>query len=453
MTPIDDGNLQIKQLERILAAQAQRDRRKLVIARAEIEALSQKVAMLEGSLSRRAGAPARRVIRLLRRLVARPGPQDKVAEPMAAPAARGRALVIDHHWPRPDRDSGSVDIVNLVQALAALGFETILAASQEHEGKQPARERLIEHGVRCLQDWESASVDSFIRDYGLSLDLCVMCRVFCGGAFLESLQRHAPQARLVFNSIDLNYLREERRAQLEQDDVLTSLIPKLREREEHLIRSSDATFVVSSVESDLLRETMPGSLVVQMPLARRIHKPANTFSQRSGIGFIGGFSHAPNIDAIRYFLKDIWPSIQRALPDCELSIVGAGAPADLADGYDKVRILGHLDDVAPWFEQLRATIAPLRYGAGAKGKVASSLAHGVPCILTSVASEGMSLIEQEGVIVQDDPEEFAEAVVAAYVNEDYWRTLSCSGLSYAKRILSVDAWQGRLDTTLHLIGI
>jgi glycosyltransferase involved in cell wall biosynthesis len=451
MTRADDDGRKNEQLKQIAAAQARRDRVKLVAAQAEIKALSRKIAMLEGSLSRRAGGPARRAIRLMRRLLKRPAglatvPANKKTRP------RGLALIIDHHWPQPDRDSGSIDIVNLAQALASLGFDTILAASKEHDGDQPARNRLIAQGVRCLKQDDAASVDAFIHHHGSSIDLCVMCRVFCGGEFLESLQTHAPQARLLFNSIDLNYLREERRAMLLQDENLLKIVQQLRDREEHVIRSSDATLVVSTVEEELLAETMPGSLVVQMPLARGLHTPTKGFAERSGIGFIGGFSHAPNVDAVRYFIDDIWPQVRIALPDCDFSIVGPDAPNDLANGVDNVRVLGYQAEIGPWFESLRLTVAPLRFGAGAKGKVASSLAHGVPCIVTGIAAEGMSLSEQDGILIRATASEFAEAVVHAYSDAAHWHELSRAGLAFAEQGLSLAAWQARLDGVLYVIG-
>jgi len=449
MTRISGERVTAEQLERIAAIRARRDRAKMVAAHQEILALRSKVFMLEHSLSRRAGGPARRVIRLLRRLLGRRS--DAAAGP-ASGGRRGLALVIDHHWPEPDRDSGSMDIVNLMAALDRLGFEAILAASEAHHGPQPARDRLAAQGVRCLRPDDAASVADFIRRRGPSIDLCVMCRVYCGGAFLELLQHHAWQARLIFNSIDLNFLREERRARVLQDEAVLAGVAELRDREEHLIRSSDMTFVVSATEQALLAESIPEGLTVQMPLARRICKPVKTFDERRGIGFIGGFGHAPNLDAVRYFLDEIWPRVRSVLPGCAFSIVGPDAPADLAAGAEDVRVVGYLGDVGPWFESLRLTVAPLRFGAGAKGKVASSLAHGVPSIVTSIASEGMSLADEEGVLVRDTPSAFAEALVRAYTNEDRWRTLSFAGLVYAERMLSLEAWEARLEAALGLIG-
>ena len=452
ITLLDDDGLTAERLQNIAALQAARDRAKLLAVQARAEALESRVRTLERSLSWRAGGPARRVIRALRRLPF--GTPIMASDPPAAnPARRGVALVVDHHWPMPDRDSGSVDIVNLVQALTDLGFDTILAASREHGGPQPARERLVAQGVRCLAPEDTDSVEAFIQTCGSSFALCVMCRVYCGGEFFEQLRLHAPQARIVFNSIDLHYLREERRAQILQDEDLFEQVQQLRAREEHLVRNSDATLVVSTVERDLLAAAMPSSLVVHMPLARELKPPRQGFAERSGIGFIGGFAHAPNIDAVRYFLEDIWPRVQEELPGCVFSIVGADAPEDLAAGSSNVDVLGHLQDIDPWFESVRVTVAPLRYGAGAKGKVASSLARGVPCIATSLASEGMALTEHKAIAVQDSPADFAKAIVDTYTHEGPWRTMSLAGLDYVNKMLSPDRWQQRLDATLRLLGV
>ena len=431
----------------VAAAQAVRDRERLVALSAVAKALQSRVEYLESR-------PVHRMWESLRRVRRRAGGAD---EPMRQPggtvASRGLALVIDHHWPRPDRDAGSVKLVLMVESLRALGFETILAASEEHVGEQPARAALEKAGLRCLRPEDAASVPAYLASHGWSIDLCVLYRVFCGGAFLEQVQEHCTKARLVFDSSDLNYLREERRAEATNDEALRALLPQIRMREEHVVRCCDATIVVSDFEADLLAQTLPESFVVRLPLAYPIHPPVTAFEQRAGIGFIGGFEHAPNGNAVRYFLADIWPLLRRALPECGLTIVGADPPAGLLDGMEgPVRVLGHVPDVGPWFESLRLTIAPLRYGAGTKGKVASSLAAGVPCVATSVAAEGMALADA-GVLVADDPASFVEAICAAYSDADNWRRLSRCALGYAERMLSEAGWRAQLDAMLRRIGV
>lgn len=437
--------------ERIAAAQGRRDRARLAAAQDEIAALRRRVEELERSPSRLVLAPARKALHAVQRVLRPTAPAAERSIP--AIASRGLALIIDDQWPQTDRDAGSVEIVGLVSALRQLGFEPILAAAKQHDGAQPARDRLVAQGIRCLQPGDAGSVAQFILQRGLEVDLCVLCRVFCGGEFLELVQRHCGRARVVFNAIDLNFLREQRKAEVTQDAGLGAVVQRLREREEYVIRSCDATMVVSQAELDLLADTMPDCLVVQMPLARAVQAPATHFADRRGIGFIGSFAHTPNLDAIRYFLAEIWPLVRRSLPDCELTIVGADPPADLLDGTaGSIRLLGHVPDVAPWFESLRLTVAPLRFGSGAKGKVASSLAAGIPCIVTSVASEGMALARETGVIVADDPASFAAALVRAYGDAALWAELSCGALAYAGRVLSPAGWQLRLDAMLRRIG-
>jgi glycosyltransferase involved in cell wall biosynthesis len=118
-----------------------------------------------------------------------------------------------------------------------------------------------------------------------------------------------------------------------------------------------------------------------------------------------------------------------------------------------VRALGHLPDVGPWFEGLRLTVAPLRFGAGAKGKVASSLAAGVPCVATPIAAEGMALSEAAGVLVAGDAAGFAALLVEAYGDAGRWERLSRGGVAYAEAVLSLPGWRARLDGLLREIGL
>ena len=448
----------------ILTAQMRRDRGRLADAAAEILALRAQIQQLQGKPAYHVRQSLRRVYHHLpaglrgtiRRLRGGGGMSPATGTLAAKPAgaaSRGRAIIFDDHWPQPDRDSGSVDIVQLAHALQDLGFDTILAAAREHVEPCLQRDALIRAGIRCLLPSDAPSVEDYLTRHGHELDLCVLCRVYCGGRFLEPALRDARHARIVFNTIDLNFLREERRARLMEDEAALAVALQVRQREEQIIRASDATIVVSKAELEFLASEIPDALVVEMPLARPLAPPANPFAQRTGIGFIGGFAHAPNVDAVRYFLAEIWPLVLRELPELEFTIVGADFPAELLKGAPgRVRALGHMPDIGPWFEGLRLSIAPLRFGAGTKGKVASSLAAGVPCIATPVAAEGMSLSENAGVLVTSDPAAFASRLCEAYTDELLWNRLSIGGLTHAQTHLSITSWRDRLDGLLQRIG-
>lgn len=488
---------------RVFADLARRDRARLAAAMQEIGELRQRVAALENSRAQLAVEEARRRFRRLPAWVrgpiawavrgrlpagtppspSAPSPAQGVepaigVAPQAGPA-RGMALVIDDHWPRPDRDSGSIDTVNLLLTLRALGFRVRFIAAREADGAAvpPA---LGEAGVETWfppepipgSDPETvleAAVEAQVALLAPSVDVCVLCRVYCGGRFLEAVQRHCTKARVVFNSVDLHFVREARRAEVSGDAALRKAVETLRRREEHLIRASDVTVVVSQAERELLAATLPQAYVVEMPLARPLAVPRTPFAGRRGIGFIGGFAHAPNRDAVEYFLDQVWPLVLRGLPDAQLSIVGADFPPDLLEGRPgRVRALGHVPDVGPWFEALRLTVAPLRYGAGAKGKVASSLSAGVPCVATPVAAEGMGLGvggpeagsggagtygEGSGVLVAAGPGAFADAVLQVHEDAALWSRLSTEGLDHARAALSLDTWRDRLDAALLQLGL
>lgn len=436
----------------VAIAQARRDRARLIAAEAEAAVLRGRLAAFYGSRTWRATAPLRALFSVVRpRAAPRPAPPKP---PCAGTAAKPCALVIDDHWPQPDRDAGSMEIMTLLDALSGLGYEVIFAADLDHGAPSPARDALVAHGVRCLDAADAPSVAAFIEHGAPALDLCVLCRVFCGGKFLEAVQTHRRSARIVFDSIDLNFLRVQRQAAMDGGEDALEVARVVRLREEAVIAASDATLVVSSVERELLHATMPGTHVVEMPLARAVTPPQAGFASRRGIGFIGGFAHAPNVDAVRWFLAEIWPLVLRDDPEAEFEIVGADMPPGLLDGAPgRVRALGHVPDIGPWFERLRVTVAPLRFGAGAKGKVASSLAAGVPCVATTIAAEGMALRPGEHVLVADTPEEFAARLHDASGDPAVWSRLSEGGLDYAAQSLSKARWQAQLAAMLERIGL
>jgi glycosyltransferase involved in cell wall biosynthesis len=186
-----------------------------------------------------------------------------------------------------------------------------------------------------------------------------------------------------------------------------------------------------------------------LPLARPVHRSEMPFARRAGIGFIGGFVHQPNIDAIRYFLADIWPKVSAVLPGMRFDIVGTGLPPAVLEGVSgDVRYLGYVEDLDAWLDGLRLSVAPLRIGAGAKGKVASSICAGLPCVASSVAAEGMGLIPEETILVGESASEFAAQVVRLYSDPELWERLSLGGLCYAEEMLSIRSFRQRLRRAL-----
>ena len=145
--------------------------------------------------------------------------------------------------------------------------------------------------------------------------------------------------------------------------------------------------------------------------------------------FVGGFQHPPNVDAVEYFLDEILPLIVCRLPDIQVHIVGSNMPATLrARAIRNVHVHGFVRDLDQLYSRVRLTIAPLRYGAGVKGKVNQSMAHGVPVVATTPATEGMHLVHETDVLVADTASDFADSVVRLHENEELWRRIASGGL-------------------------
>lgn len=382
-------------------------------------------------------------------------PQEGGGGPRLPKSSKPRALIIDSRWPRPDRDSGSLDAINQIRALKKFGYEVIFVGEAEFGSDIRYRRELEAEGVICLGPNIAPSVDSFVQSDGATLDLIMLTRVHSGGRYLEVTRHYAPRARVVFITVDLHHIREEREARINGDAVALRRAESVRERELYITRQVDATIVVSASELQLLNSEVPGAMVFEMPLAREVRKLCEIppFEERRSVGFVGGFDHLPNVDAAQFLLQDIWPLVRKRMPGVELTLVGAHLPEQvLTAAPEGVRYLGPLPDLGPWLSGLRLTLAPLRYGAGAKGKVVSSLAAGVPCVATPIAAEGMNLVDGLEVAVAEDAESFAEKICKAYQDRILWERLSKGGHTKALLELSLEAGEDRLAEMLRAIG-
>lgn len=347
-------------------------------------------------------------------------------------------MVIDHRWPEPDRDSGSLDAVNMVRCFLECGYHVLFSPAEPTDQEA----RYIEE-LRMLKAWplteaDAPSARAFIEQHGSHVDLFVLSRVTGGARYFELIRYNCPHAKIIFNTVDLHYLRETRAARISGDPEALEKAEKTRDREEFLVANSDLTYVVSTVEEEILQASLPGVVTVVMPLSRRVRHPRTSFENRSGIGFIGGFEHLPNIDALCYFLDEVWPKLILRDPSINFEIVGSKLPLEVLNGIQgDVTYLGPLPSVDDWFDSLKMSIAPLRIGAGAKGKVASSLCNGLPCVMTSVAAEGMRLEVGKHAMVGDTTDELVEMILQLHSDPELWARLSQGGLDFAKANLSI----------------
>ena len=358
-------------------------------------------------------------------------------------------LVIDRAYPQTDRSSGALSIVSHIRIFTDLGYRVVFIARNPLAESTVYREQLEALGVSCVGPERAASVDELLEREGATFAICFLTGVRLGGSFYEKARSQCSSAKIIFNLGDLHYLRSGRQAKLLGDESRIMHIAKTKERELELVQKVDASVVVSSVEKRILDDAVPGARIFHMPLIRESPGRAGPFRGRSGIGFMGAFFWSPNTDAVRYFLVEIWPLVRARLPNAQFFIIGADMPEEFAKlSVPGVVSIGYVPDLAEPLARLRLTVAPLRFGAGAKGKVVSSLGHGVPAVLSEIAAEGMDLVDGKHVLIGRDPAHFAEQIVRLHEDEALWNALSESGLARVQKHHSFKAGRARMRKLL-----
>jgi glycosyltransferase involved in cell wall biosynthesis len=220
------------------------------------------------------------------------------------------------------------------------------------------------------------------------------------------------------------------------------------------VRQADCTLVVSPVEQAILEEECPGIPVHVVSNIHTVYGSRQPFSERSGIIFVGSFPHHPNVDGMAYFYEAIYPLLRAKLPDVKITIIGSDPPAWLKQaGTDHLIVTDYVPDIAPYFNQCRLSIAPLRYGAGVKGKVLLSMGYGVPVVASSIAAEGIPVVDGRDMLIADTPDRFGEAIVELYTNKALWDQMSANGLAIIDQYFSFTAARQALMNLFDRLGL
>jgi glycosyltransferase involved in cell wall biosynthesis len=296
-------------------------------------------------------------------------------------------------------------------------------------------ERLLAYGIHV----HAGNVMSWLRKHGATLDAVLLCRLAIAAPYLTPTRRLAPQAMCIFDTVDLHFLREQRAAEVSGSKQMLRQSLASRRRELALIRDSDVSFVVSSVELDMLRRELPQSRVALVSNIHQVHGRGIPFSHRRDLLFIGGFGHPPNEDAVRWFATEIFPLLREHDPSMRLHIAGDITPeAEQALSQPGIEAHGRVEDLSELINRCKVSVAPLRFGAGVKGKVNMAMSYGLPVVVTPIAAEGMHLSDGHNALIAATASDFAQAVWLAYCDETIWTRLSDGGLANVQQHFSPD---------------
>lgn len=376
--------------------------------------------------------------------------QPALHTPVAQAIQRGRPhiLVMDALMPDPTRDAGSVQTMGLLRLLRELGWRVSFMA----DNRRATPDEILglgQLGVETLCEPWSPPLPRWLRREGHGLGAVLVSRYYVAAPNLPLFRRYAPQAKVLLELADIHFLRERRAALLAGDAALTRHAEQTRRRELATVAACDATLVVSTVERDLLASELPQARVVLLPNMHAVHGRAAPFAVRGGLLFVGGFGHPPNVDAVRWLATEIFPLVRSRRPDITLHLVGDipdSARRELAG--NGVQVHGRVENLSAMLDARRIALAPLRYGAGIKGKINVAMSHGLPVVATTLAAEGMWLRDGENALLADDAPALAAAVLRLYDDEALWNRLSDAGIENVRQHFSIDAARAALREAL-----
>jgi O-antigen biosynthesis protein len=333
---------------------------------------------------------------------------------------RGRVVVVfDERVPSPDRDAGSLRMFWILKTLSDSCHVIFVPFN---------RPQSVEY-ERAL--WQAGIETAYAVDYrrllkNKNVKAAIVSRPSMG-AFIRRIRRVNPNVRIIFDMVDTHFVRLRREYEIARTKSLPAEAERYRKLERKLAQSSDLVWCASVEDKQAMEHEAPESKIEVVPTIHELRDFEKSFDERHDLLFIGNLAHRPNEDAVLFFLREVYPLVRNSLANIGLDIIGDfGSDAIKAYDSENVRVRGYVPDVEPYLRNARVFVAPLRFGAGIKGKVGEAMAHGLPVVTTSIGAEGFGLTHGLDVMIGDDPASFAEAIQQLYSEKELWQRVADS---------------------------
>jgi len=350
----------------------------------------------------------------------------KVQEALKKNKANKTVLFIDDTIPTPNKDSGSVRLFEILKIVRALGYHIIFIPNDGEKNGSYFNE-LIHLGVEVLYRFPNRkSIMKRIAKKVNEVDFVWICKPHNNTPF-EFLFTLKPALKRIYDTIDLHYIRIKREAELTNNIVLTQESEVVKRKELEFARKADFTIAITPEEKQILKKEGIQNIIVIPNIHKKCYDEEHfrAFTDRSGLVFIGGYAHKPNVDAARWLIEEIMPKVWSVTPDIEVTLLGSNPPVEvLALQSARVKVPGFINHVDSYFNDAKIFVAPLRFGAGMKGKIGQSLSYALPIITTDIGSEGIGLKSNENFIQADTADDFASAILKLYSNKELWYKVS-----------------------------
>lgn len=361
---------------------------------------------------------------------------------LARDRSKGKKMVVivDRYVPHYDRDAGGRCTYLYIKQWVLMGFKVVFIGDSflPHE---PYTSDLQQLGVEVLYgDWYAKNVMLWIKKNGHYIHYIYLNRPYISKKYIDACKKYT-NAKIIYFGHDLHYVREMRNYEVTRNPSLLESVKEWKKMEFHLFAKADVIYVVGCYEQQLLQEYFPHKPIRNIPLYiyPEEQRDVPPFQERRHLLFVGGFNHKPNYDGVKWFLNSIWPFIKEREPDLLFYVVGSNPPENIrALNSDRIIVTGHVSDekLEEYYRRARIVIVPLRFGAGVKGKVVEAIRYRIPVVTTSVGAEGLENIDAV-VKIADREQDFAQATLDLYENEDKWNKYSSQSDIYIKQYFSI----------------
>ena len=355
-----------------------------------------------------------------------------------------KVLIIGSVWPEPASSGAGLRIMDMIHLFLKQHWSVTFASTASATGHMSDLDALAVRSVPITVN--DNSFDLFID--GLQPDIVLFDRFTMEEQFGWRVEKTCPDAMRVIETIDLHCLRHARQLQCKRHPGIvvhvdrTGLYNEIAVREIAAMHRSDLSLLISDYEMELLQTQFAVShdiihLCPFMFEKQHMHLSSPGFEERAHFISIGNFRHAPNWDAVLWMKQQIWPLIRSRLPEAQLHIYGAYAPPKawaLHQPDSGFHVLGRADQVSTVMQQAKVCLAPLRFGAGIKTKLADAMLNGTPSVTTAIGAEGMQRGLPWAGDIADSAETFADAAVSLYLDADQWVQAQDNGFRIVQQL-------------------
>ena len=374
-----------------------------------------------------------------------------------------KILIIGLIWPEPDATAAGTRMIQLINFFLKNGCRLYFASASPRSELSYNMEALE---VKCLSiELNHSSFDVQIKE--IDPDIVLFDRFLTEEQYGWRVQESCPNALKILDTEDLHFLRKSRELAVKKlsNDWLKYIQNDVAKREIASIFRCDISLIISKFEMSLLEDEfqIPSSLLFYLPFLTNSfdedkYTELPSFKDRNHFMTIGNFKHKPNLDAVRYLRDKIWPIIRYQLPGAEMHVFGA-YPSQAVKQLERKKegffIKGWISNKSAAFIDYKACLAPLRFGAGLKGKLIDAMRYGTPSVTTSIGAEGLSESNDWNGFVVDDENEFAKKAVLLYSDQDLWTKAQNTGYQILKSNFNKDLFEQELlnkieETSLNL---